>query len=166
MRSSLKAVCVAFFVTVMGLTIPTTPAQADVQSCIAGALTSAKAAGSNQIMLKSLYNVYFGEALAQSAARKSWKKLSERGRSDQVVHARKVVLSIASRLAEYAGVEIVYTVTTGPVIQGIALTKDGNVGMKFYMSGECSFSDIAISGYPSLASMVGDFKKLTANKDR
>ena len=158
MYKKIMAIGLLFFGVSSYLQVPT--AHADPQTCVANAMRSAKDAGNDQRALKTVYNTYFGEALARRSIARDWPKMSPEDRAAQVTYATSVVMSVASRFAAYANATFVWRDATHA-----AVTLSGQTTqMTIYPAGGCQMSDICVAGKPCLSSLIGDYRKLIAKK--
>lgn len=147
MLRSLILACVAC-ILILANGVPSAHA---VNQCALSALKAAKSANRNVSALNGVYDRYFGQAFAQATVRKDWRKMDQSARDAQNSLARKVVVSLASDLAEYADATFIWRSAS---IASFKLGgKSGTVTIRMAGKG-CQMADVCISGYGCLTSYV------------
>jgi hypothetical protein len=130
------------------------------RECLKPALEATKAALGDRRVLRELYDIYFGEALARTPVRRTWIRMSESERRKQIDRARKITISMADRLSLYARAKFKWKDNIAFVTLDQKTTK-----VRVEMSGRgCMMSDVCIDGYSCLSRYIGDASQEDQNK--
>jgi hypothetical protein len=150
---------VMVLVLAASLHLGTTPAvAASAQACFPSALSATKAAIGSSKALTSLYNEYFGEALARKALRKKrWDNLTVTEREKQIEHTKQKMLLYAHTIAAYAHSKFSWQ---GNAVTVTSISDPSEVtNMTVIMGGNgCKIADVCI-GKRCLSRMIGDGTK-------
>lgn len=145
--------------TILGIALTSFSQGAFANQCALRALAETKQAQGNQQALKRIYDTYFGEALARMPVAKQWAKMSVASRKAQVDRARRIVVSLASKLAPYANATYTWNGNVGTYRLG---NKTGKITVS--VAKGCQMNNICIKDTGCLSAYIGDARKYAKNE--
>ena len=126
--------------------------------CIRGAMAAGSAALGNPVQLNRLFERYFaGEQIAQLAAGRNWRRMSDTQRDVQRSRVRQfVVNTLAPNLSHYRGSRVRFVSESGSKVTGVVTAPTGERRrITWHFAGRCKFVNVSIEGLGSLVSFVG-----------